>query len=107
LLFVFWRCDAKQVVIFFGQITAFKLRDAAFFEKYDDPAAGNFPITFTDAEEIIPAGFMEQVGKQWGAEHKAYLFGRHAHFQLGHHLLGNEITLLNIGAVNRHYAKQL
>ena len=107
MLFVLWRRDAKQVVIFFGQITAFKLRDAAFFEKNDDPAAGNFAITFTDAEGIIPAGFMEQVGEQRGTEHEAYLFGRHAYLQLCHHLFRDEITLLNIGAVDRHYAKQL
>ena len=53
MLFVLWCRDAKQVVIFFGQVTAFEMRDATFFEKYDDPAAGDFTVAFADAEGII------------------------------------------------------
>ena len=82
------------------------MRDAAFFEKYDDSAAGDFTVAFADAEGIIPAGFMKQVSQQRGTEHETHLLGRHAFLQLGHHLLGDEVTLLNVWAVDRHHAEQ-
>ncbi|MNT28216.1 hypothetical protein D3C72_1638870 [compost metagenome] len=44
---------------------------------------------------------MEDIGQQRGAEDEAHLVARHAHFQLGQHLFGDKVALLNVRTVGR------
>ena len=54
-----------------------------------------------DGEVVIPALIVKDVDQHGRAEDEFHLTLRHAGFQHGHHFRGDEIALLDIGAVHQ------
>jgi hypothetical protein len=101
-----WASDFAQIFIFCRQNTAFDAINFAIFEKQGDAASGGFATAFLQAERVIPTFAMENIGQQWRAKNKARLIFRHPRLDLCHHLLRDEVTLLNGDAVRREKPKK-
>src|SRR5688572_31086550 len=84
-----------------GHGVAVEARDLAVLEEHGELAALAFRARSFAPVEVIPAVGVKNVGEQRRAEDESYLLLAHARLQLRHHLLRDEIALLDVDAIRR------